>query len=117
MLAFQRANPKFGEVGFNNKSFQVDQTGDKVRALKPKMEWITLPGCLETLLKDVLLKKAKTDTLAKIKKVIKSDPACQAIFKEHRAYFKEEFGKKSVDGNEAGKSETWTLEVLSLIHI
>ena len=112
MIAFERANPKFGEVGFNNKAFQVDQTGDKVRQMKKGPEWITLPGCLETLLKDVLLKKAKTDTLAKLKKVILADPACQAVLKEHRAYFKEEFSERSVDGNEAGKSETWTLEIM-----
>ena len=60
----------------------------------------------------MLLKKAKTDTLAKLKKVILADPACQAVLKEHRAYFKEEFGERSVDGNEAGKSETWTLEIM-----
>ena len=48
----------------------------------------------------MLLKKAKTDTFYKIKKVIQSDPACQAVFKEHRAYFLEEF--KSVPGTERG---------------
>ena len=104
MIAFERANPRFGEVGFNNKQFQVDQTGDKVRAMKKAPEWITLPGCLESLLKDVLLKKAKTDTLAKLKKVILADPACQAVLKEHRAYFKEEFwralGRRQRGGQE-----------------
>ena len=114
MIAFERANPRFGEVGFNNKEMQVDQTGDKVRKVdkKNKTEFILLPGCLETLLKDVLLKKAKTDVLAKMKKVMQSDAACQAIFKEHRAYFKEEFRERAKDGNEAGNEPTWTLEVM-----
>ena len=111
MIAFQRANPKWGEVGSNNKAFSIRADGS-VREEKQTETYILLPGCLETLLKDVLLKKAKTDTLAKVKKVIEVDPECQRVFKEHRAYFKEAFKKRSVDGNEAGKEETWTLEVM-----
>ena len=33
-----------------------------------------LPGCLETLLKKHLLQKAKTDTLAKVRKMVEKDP-------------------------------------------
>ena len=112
LLAFERANPKYGQVGFNNKAYQVGADGDSVRMLKPKMEWITLPGCLESLLKDCLLKKAKTDTLAKMKKVINADAACQKVITEHKSYFKEQFKNKAVDGNEAGKEPTWTLEIM-----
>ena len=111
MLAFQRANPKWGEVGSNAKAFSIRADGS-VREEKQTETYVLLPGCLETLLKDVLLKKAKTDTLAKIKKVIQGDPACQAVFQEHRAYFKEEFGERAKDGNEAGTEPTWTLEVM-----
>ena len=54
MLAFHRAQPKFGSVGHN----------DMASVSSP------LPGCLETLLKKHLLKKAKTDTLAKVRKMV-----------------------------------------------
>ena len=111
MLAFERTNPEYGEVGSNNKAFELKADGS-VRKLEQKRKYIELPGCLETFLKDVLLKKAKTDTLAKIKKVIMSDVACQAVLKEHRAYFLEEFKERAVDGNEAGSEPTWTLEIM-----
>ena len=67
----------------NNKAYQVGADGDSVCMLKPKMEWLTLPGVLETFFKDCLLKKAKTDTLAKMKKVIRADTACQKVRPEH----------------------------------
>ena len=51
MLAFHRANTKFGTVGHFHE------------ANAP------LPGCLATLLKQHLLTKAKTDTRAKLKQV------------------------------------------------
>jgi hypothetical protein len=72
MLAFERANPKYGQVGMTAKTFQVGADGDSVRKLAPSQTWITLPGCLETFLKECLLKKAKTDTLAKMKTVIRA---------------------------------------------
>jgi hypothetical protein len=112
MLAFQRANPKWGEVGSNNKAFSIKADGSVRVEKAAKEEYILLPGCLETLFKDVLLKKAKTDTLAKIKKIMETDAACQAVFKEHRAYFKEAFSKRAVDSIEGGKQETWTLEAM-----
>ena len=46
MLSFERANPKYGEVGFTNKTFEVGADGDTVRRIAPKMEWIMLPGKL-----------------------------------------------------------------------
>ena len=64
------------------------------------------------MLKDCILKKAKTDTLAKMKTVIRADAACQKVIAEHRAYFKEEFKERAVDGNEAGTEVTWTLEIM-----
>ena len=112
MLAFERTNPSYGEVGRNNKAFELAADGS-VRKLATKPQaYIELPGCLESFLKDVLLKKAKTDTLAKLKKVVQADVACQALFKEHMAYFREEFGERAKDGNEAGSEPTWTLETM-----
>ena len=51
MLAFFRANPKFGTVGNN----------DGAAVANP------LPGCLDNLLKKNLLKKAKRDSLEKVR--------------------------------------------------
>ena len=59
MLAFERTNPEYGEVGSNNKAFELKADGS-VRKLEQKRKYIELPGCLETFLKDVLLKKAKS---------------------------------------------------------
>ena len=52
MLAFHRANPRFGEVGRERE------------AAHP------LPGCLEQMLQKHLLKRATQDGLAKVKKMI-----------------------------------------------
>ena len=61
LLAFHRANPKFGEAGHEHE------------ASTP------LPGCLESLLSKQLLKKAKRDTLAKVKRELMRDTQAQAI--------------------------------------
>mgnify|MGYP003331526495 CR=1 FL=1 len=50
MLAFARANPKFGTVGHFHEADAP------------------LPGCLDTLLKRNLLKNAKRDRLAKVRR-------------------------------------------------
>jgi len=77
MLAFHRFNPKFGTVGHN--------TADAVAQ--------PLPGCLETLLKKHLLTKAKTDTLAKVKKMIEKDPEVQLALRPRKAALKVQFEK------------------------
>jgi hypothetical protein len=58
MLAFE-PKAEHGEVGSNNKAFELKADGS-VRKLEQKRKYIELPGCLETFLKDVLLKKAKS---------------------------------------------------------
>ena len=75
MLAFQRANPKFGSVG-HNTSASVE---------------FPLPGCLETLLKKCLLVKAKTDTLAKVRKMVEKEPEVQMAFKARRSELQVQF--------------------------
>ena len=90
MLAFARANPKFGQVGHNASAA------------------FPLPGCLETLLKKHLLTKAKTDTLAKVKKMIEKDPEVQLVLRPRRAALKREFekGAKSDSTMVAGGDDT-----------
>ena len=61
MLAFARANPKFGEVGHTT-----------VEAVAHP-----LPECLETLLKRSLLQSAKRDVVAGVKAQIADDPDVQ----------------------------------------
>jgi biotin carboxyl carrier protein len=57
------AHPKFGTV-WNNASAEFP-----------------LPGCLETLIKKHRLTKAKTDTLAQVKKMIEKDPEVQLLLR------------------------------------
>ena len=113
MLAFQRANPKYGEVGHSVDSLKVGVDGSSVRKEASKGfkdELDTLPGCLHSLLHDCLLKKAKTDVLAKIKKVLLVDPECQKLLKERRRELTRQFDKLSGDGIEAGIAKTTSLE-------
>ena len=79
MLAFQKANPKFGEVGHN--------TSASVPA--------PLPGCLDTLLNKHILKKAKTDTLAKTLKRIEKEPEVQAVVRARTPDLNKVFKAKS----------------------
>ena len=104
MIAFQRANPRYGEVGFSGDNMKVGVDGSSVRTTEPKKgpELVLLPECLKDLLHNVLLKKAKTDTLAKVKKVFMVDPACQTIVKERRPALAKEFKKIAFDGVEGG---------------
>ena len=56
MLAFARANPKYGEVGHSGDEMKVGVDGSSVRVEKGKSksaEIITLPGCLEDLIRNV----------------------------------------------------------------
>ncbi len=64
-VAFQRANPKYGSVG--NRETKGG----------------TLPGVLETTLKQDILPKAKRDVLREILEKIKVDPEVQAHFKTY----------------------------------
>ena len=65
-LALQKANPKFGSVGHNTS-----------------VEF-PLPGCLDTLLNKSILKRAKSDNLAKTLKRIKNEPEVQAVMARNK---------------------------------
>jgi hypothetical protein len=63
MMALHRANPKFGTVGHFH---EVN---------------LPLPGCLETLLNKNILKNAKRDRLAKVRRAVLEFPDVQAALK------------------------------------
>ena len=44
LLAFERTNPLYGQVGYTNKTYEIGADGDTVRKVEPKIKWITLPG-------------------------------------------------------------------------
>ncbi|KOO22536.1 hypothetical protein Ctob_006009 [Chrysochromulina tobinii] len=69
MLAFQRANPRFGEVGYT----------DAAAVANP------LPGCLEALLRKSLLQSAKRDGVASVKAAINDDPDVQVALWSYKA--------------------------------
>eukprot|EP00966_Prymnesium_polylepis_P147009 3395466-Prymnesium_polylepis.1 len=73
LLAFHRANPRFGEVG----------QGREVE--------VPLPDCLDQLLHKSLLKKAKTDSLIKVRKRIEKEIDVQLAMRPFRPKLKEEF--------------------------
>ena len=62
MIAFQRANPAFGQVG------------------QERQAETPLPGCLETLLAKHLLKNAKRDRLQHLKTLVTEDPDVAKAF-------------------------------------
>ena len=72
MLAFHRANPKFGQVGFE-------------RAAEAP-----LPDCLEQLLTKQLLKRAKQDTLSKTKKMVEKELDVQLAIRPFKHKLMEE---------------------------
>ena len=80
MLSFHRANPAFGQTG-----------GESVPAH-------TLPDCLLSLLERQLLKLAKHDKLAKIKRSIKDSSECQEIFKARTPQFRTKFDQLAKHG-------------------
>ena len=73
MLAFQRANPAFGSVGENTEAE------------------FPLPGCLETLLMSNILKNARRDKLAKVKKIVEKDAEVAKVKRDRSAALKKEF--------------------------
>jgi hypothetical protein len=74
LLSFFRANPRFGEAGRKD-------------AAHP------LPGCLEQMLTKSVLKKAKQDTLGKVKKMIEKSMDVKAVLREHAPKLKREFDR------------------------
>jgi hypothetical protein len=80
MLAFHRANPRFGTLGHERDASHL------------------LPECLESLLDKQLLKKAKQDTLARCKRAITTDKECAAIFKAYTPAIRKEFELLSKQG-------------------
>eukprot|EP00966_Prymnesium_polylepis_P332883 7388354-Prymnesium_polylepis.1 len=66
MLSFHRTNPNFGEVG-NERTAEYP-----------------LPNCLEQLLYKNLLKKAKKDVLAKVKRDLMKDSDVQSLLAQYK---------------------------------
>ena len=73
-LSFSRANPRCGEAGHENDA-----------PAHP------LPGCLEQMLTQNLLRKAKQDALVKIKKMASKEPAVLAVLRPLRSRLKKRF--------------------------
>ena len=94
MLAFHKANPKFGDVGHNTE------------ASVP----FPLPGCLDTLLNKSILKKAKSDDLAKILKRIQKEPECQAVVRARQAQLEKAFKVKSSAAHSKTANPLMTME-------
>ena len=71
-----------------------------------------LPACLETLLKKHLLTKAKTDTLAKVKKMVEKEPEVQAVLRKHKAVLNKHFetAAKSDSTMTAGSTLSMSME-------
>ena len=83
-LSFSRANPRFGEVGKEHE------------APNP------LPDCLDSMLTKCILRKAKSDTLVKVKKMITKDSAVQTVLRPLRPRLNFRFQKLCNAGS--GKS-------------
>ena len=86
LLSFFRANPRFGEAGRKD-------------AAHP------LPGCLEQMLTKSVLKKAKQDTLGKVKKMVEKSMDVKAVLREHAPKLKREFDRLTQNrqgGNQRG---------------
>ena len=82
-LSFCRANPRFGEVGH-----------ERVAPAHP------LPACLEQMLQQNLLRKAKQDSLVKIKKMASKEPAVLAVLRPLRAQLRRRFTQLLASGSE-----------------
>jgi len=87
MLAFAKANPKFGNVGHNTIE----------AATNP------LPGCLETMLTKNILTKAKRDEMPALVAKIKSDSEIKAVFEKNRGELANKFVKVAGKGEQGGK--------------
>jgi hypothetical protein len=92
MLALQKANPKFGSVGHNTS-----------------VEF-PLPGCLDTLLNKSILKRAKSDNLAKTLKRIKKEPEVQAVIARNKPELHKIFLSKSTAMHSKTANPTMTME-------
>ena len=68
MIALARANPRYGTLG-NTKTTDAGSIVDE-----------PMPGCLDKLLKNSVLKKAKSDGLTKVLKIVMKDPEVEAGF-------------------------------------
>ena len=106
MLSFHRANPSFGQhappsaplsSGYGQRQ-QGEQTRDAERASVPVAGEAALPDCLHFLLKNVLLKRAKTDALVKVRKMVLKEPAVQAVLRSHRAALDKQFRRVAGEG-------------------
>jgi hypothetical protein len=82
-LSFCRANPRFGEVGH-----------ERVAPAHP------LPDCLDVMLQQNLLRKAKQDSLVKIKKMASKEPAVLAVLRPLRAQLRRRFTQLLASGSE-----------------
>ena len=82
MLAFQIANPKFGEVGHNDE----------------KAVGAPLPGCLESMVKQKLLVNAKRDKLALVRASLLTDKDVAAAWATFKAPLQKEFEKLAAGG-------------------
>ena len=87
MLAFARANPKFGEVGHTDAS-----------AVE-----LPLPDCLQQMLTKCLLQSAKRDSIVAVKASITEEPDVQVALWNNKAallkWFKQiTHGAKAVEG-------------------
>ena len=82
-LSFSRANPRCGEAGHENDA-----------PAHP------LPGCLEQMLTQNLLRKAKQDALVKIKKMASKEPAVLAVLRPLRPRLRKRFVQLLASGSD-----------------
>ena len=93
MLSFSRANPRFGEVGREHSAE------------------VTLPQCLETLLKRNLLTKAKQDTLGKVRRMVEKEPEVQMALRPLKPRLRPPFAAAcAADSTPAGTAPTMSME-------
>ena len=93
MLAFHRANPKFGTVG-NNEETAVEYPA---------------PGCLDHLLKKCLLQNAKRDGIALVKSAVAEEPDVQVALWSYKSALLKEF--RMVIGNAGASGQNLSMDV------
>ena len=99
MIAFARANPKYGSVGHS-------RSADAASLVENPM-----PGCLDVLMKRIL-KNAKTDVLAKVLKRVMKEPEVRKELNDRKESLRKAFNKHSNAKSAATKEPTMTLEQL-----
>jgi len=90
-LSFLRANPKFGQ--YDNKA-----------------KLVPLPGCLDRMLKDVVLPNAKQDMSSMFREELAKDLDVQAVFAEYREQLQQyytEAASAKTKGENKMSMETW----------